>query len=1562
MRRWVRRASVLLAVVGLLMGVAVGTAWVLFRLYGPDLMRAELERALSSAFGRPAHVGAVTFRPWPAGLRVSSVSVPTDNAASGGDFIRLDHADVGIRLESAWRRRIVLAITLTGLDVTTSPTGDGGAGLAALSLPSTFVLGSMEVRIGLIRLERGHILHRDPGGGWAFEARGVEAEGRPRPPLLELSVRAESLRVESSPGEERVERIRLDGSVGPGEIRLEPSRLWWQGHEIRLSGRLTQPAGSADTHATLRGELPLAAIGQRAGLAGGLSGLAAIDAVLDGPLAAPRVAARVTVPELVAGPFRARNVRLAGSLIDGTVRVSDLQADLPGGTVKGGLTVSPEATAGVSSVELTLDGLHLPYALAALGPGTLRARARLVGRTVELGPATARWADAILDVAGRFEPGRSLALHADLDGQLGALSQATGPRPVDGRVRVAADATGPVERPVVTARIETDRLALGTQPIGRVELKTRLEGAGGFARWAGTLDAGRLAGPPASIENLQAAFILDADQLDVQRLTARVAGVPLDLRGTWKWTGTGRAHANLGPVALGSLREIPPTLAVAGTGSGRVEVTVGPGTRAAAEVGLSDVSLHEVRLGTGRLQATLNGRDLTADLAFPAARLSASTRGRLEPGQVLTVLARVERFDVDPILAQLAPEARPHVRAAVSTRVEAELPLDRPEATRGTAWISPDELAVAGERWTTGAPAVVRWDSERLSVEQLQVRGPRGTLSAEGAVDRRSGDGRAAARLEDAQLPPPLDRMGRGAVRGEVRLSRTALEDVSLQARWPTWTLTADGRIPFEAPVALRSRLTADVAEVGRIGGLAGLAGQAVVSADVQGPWRTPTASGRIEVPTLTVAGQSLARVMVPFQFARSTVRIDRASALLGPDLIALDGGATWADGGWRAQGLLTAPAVTIQQWPVRSPRIGFTVDAERLAVTELALSIHGLPVQATASWPWKGPGHVAGRLGPGTLASLPGLPPALGVNGTASGRFEATGRSLEDVTARATLGFAQVRAAEVSLGAGTLDLDLRGRMVHGDLRFPDRGLTVTATSRAASDAVASIRASVADLSVGELVRRFGPGVPQPVEGTLSAQAQAEVPIARPTGGHGVARVDPFRMVVAGEALASRDPITAVFDANGLRIDRFAFQGSAGPYMGHLRVESGGRLDASLRGQASLAFLASLRPEVEEAGGALDVTASVTGTTAAPVISGTGTVRGGRVRVRGYPDPLRELEAEVTASPAGLRLTKARGTLGGGTVSASGEAALADGGLGAYRVALTARSVNASPIEGLSTLWDGELDLTGRGARGQLAGELRLLRGTYARELAPASKGGTAAAGSTEPGRALPLHVLVKLDDNLVVRNRTARLRVGGTLSVEGTTAAPAVLGVIETREGAVAFRNRRFTVVSATARFLDPRRIDPFLDAVATARIRDYDVTARVSGRLDGLEIRLRSIPPLSEEDLLALVAFGATRAELERSPTGVIAGEAANSVIRDLLGLDPLGGETPTSKFLGRFQVGTVVADRSSAGESKGPEARDDQRVRVEYQLLGPLSLVGEQGQRGGAAAGVVLRLRFR
>ena len=93
-------------------------------------------------------------------------------------------------------------------------------------------------------------------------------------------------------------------------------------------------------------------------------------------------------------------------------------------------------------------------------------------------------------------------------------------------------------------------------------------------------------------------------------------------------------------------------------------------------------------------------------------------------------------------------------------------------------------------------------------------------------------------------------------------------------------------------------------------------------------------------------------------------------------------------------------------------------------------------------------------------------------------------------------------------------------------------------------------------------------------------------------------------------------------------------------------------------------------------------------------------------------------------------------------------------------------------------------------------------------------------AGTTATG-GLHLDVTLALQDNLTVTTDVARLRAGGTLQVQGTTAAPIVFGTLAAREGQLVFRRHRFELTRAAARFTDPRRIDPVLDVQATTRIR---------------------------------------------------------------------------------------------------------------------------------------------
>ena len=219
------------------------------------------------------------------------------------------------------------------------------------------------------------------------------------------------------------------------------------------------------------------------------------------------------------------------------------------------------------------------------------------------------------------------------------------------------------------------------------------------------------------------------------------------------------------------------------------------------------------------------------------------------------------------------------------------------------------------------------------------------------------------------------------------------------------------------------------------------------------------------------------------------------------------------------------------------------------------------------------------------------------------------------------------------------------------------------------------------------------------------------------------------------------------------------------------------------------------------------------------------------------------------------------------------------------------------------------------------------------------------------------------------IQTNLARLRVGGTASLEGTTREPLLFGRLESRDGRITFRNRAWTVTTASARFNDPRRFDPLVDVTATTRIRFYDVTMQVSGRSEELTLRLSSKPPLPEEEVLALVTVGDTRPPTGQSGAGLVAGEMLRLVVDELLGigtsslgLDMVSLGTVEEAGKTKMQVGAQVSDKVQVVYSQTLRGSTKRLLRVEYQILGPLLIAGEQDFQGGYGGDIFVRLRFR
>src|SRR5258707_10176616 len=151
----------------------------------------------------------------------------------------------------------------------------------------------------------------------------------------------------------------------------------------------------------------------------------------------------------------------------------------------------------------------------------------------------------------------------------------------------------------------------------------------------------------------------------------------------------------------------------------------------------------------------------------------------------------------------------------------------------------------------------------------------------------------------------------------------------------------------------------------------------------------------------------------------------------------------------------------------------------------------------------------------------------------------------------------------------------------------------------------------------------------------------------------------------------------------------------------------------------------------------------------------------------------------------------------------------------------------------------------------------------------------------------------------LRVETSLANLSGDLDLHVRGTAARPAVVGRVNIAEGDVFFNGTKYRLERGDITFSNPLTIEPVLNIDMSARVQDYDVTIGLHGQVGngkGLSMNYRSDPPLSNADIIALLAFGRTRGQVTYSasqpggnssdtaaPSNAILGQALDATFRD-------------------------------------------------------------------------------
>jgi translocation and assembly module TamB len=431
---------------------------------------------------------------------------------------------------------------------------------------------------------------------------------------------------------------------------------------------------------------------------------------------------------------------------------------------------------------------------------------------------------------------------------------------------------------------------------------------------------------------------------------------------------------------------------------------------------------------------------------------------------------------------------------------------------------------------------------------------------------------------------------------------------------------------------------------------------------------------------------------------------------------------------------------------------------------------------------------------------------------------------------------------------------------------------------------------------------------------------------------------------------------------------------------------TGGRdLDLASQGHVDLSLLQMLDSDIFSSG-TLDINLAVNGPLASPQMQGRVNVEHGAVNYAGLPSGLSDMNGSMVFNQNRLQIEQLTAHSGGGTLTLTGQATAYAGQI-SFDLGAVGQDVRLRYPPGVSSTASAELRFSGTPENSTLAGnitinKLAITPGFDFSAYTSSSNQSVVVPPPTSPLYRIKLDVHVTTASDLQMQTAIARLSGSADLRVRGSAARPAVLGRIDVLDGEISFNGAKYHLERGEVLFTSPVSIQPVLDLQATTRVRDYDITVSVNGAADKqLNIKYRSDPPLSDADIIALLAVGQTRAEsAQLSQTGgggfsqtasnMILSQAINATVGNrvqrLFGIskikiDPEGLTTETNPTRGaQVTIEQQISNNFTLTYSQNVAQASQQIIQGEYYVRRNISLVGGRDQNGVISLDIKIRQR--
>ncbi|MGB1077669.1 MAG: translocation/assembly module TamB domain-containing protein, partial [Bdellovibrionales bacterium] len=227
------------------------------------------------------------------------------------------------------------------------------------------------------------------------------------------------------------------------------------------------------------------------------------------------------------------------------------------------------------------------------------------------------------------------------------------------------------------------------------------------------------------------------------------------------------------------------------------------------------------------------------------------------------------------------------------------------------------------------------------------------------------------------------------------------------------------------------------------------------------------------------------------------------------------------------------------------------------------------------------------------------------------------------------------------------------------------------------------------------------------------------------------------------------------------------------------------------------------------------------------------------------------------------------------------------------------------------------------------------------------------------------LDITFKADNKIFVSGRGLDVELEGLLDVGGTLKTPLVEGNLKTLRGRYEEFGRRFALEKALLRFQGEVPPSPYLDVEASTKVDDVKALVRITSSVEDPKIKLASMPPRPEDEVLSLILFGKDIQKI--SPFQAIqlantlrkfSGKGGSSFdplqeIQNLTGLDDIRVEGIGTEDA-KAGAGKYISDRVYLEVEQGAAAGSG-AASVEIEVTPNISVESKASQNGESDVGV-------